>query len=222
MDGPVATDALVSEWGDALELESEACAFWLALADTQWRVGRLEERVRLEATGRIESGEDLAQFSHDPKLHERRALVLEGLRERLGSPQRAPMRIRRPFRSVSPVGLGDVFSYRLSDGRSIYLRVIGIDGDERDNSPDVEVLDPPDRLPDLASLPHMPRRAALPRWGRPGTDVLFLVRYPSDPDPADRITIHASGTDVRGRSRLPSLLVAWTDLERELTEGFGI
>ena len=43
--GDAATDVILFEWGDALDDADEAAAFWLALADIQWKVGRLEDRV---------------------------------------------------------------------------------------------------------------------------------------------------------------------------------
>ena len=44
--GEAATDALLAEWSEVINDPEESSPFWLALADTQWRVGRLEDRVR--------------------------------------------------------------------------------------------------------------------------------------------------------------------------------
>jgi hypothetical protein len=41
-----AMNAFIQQWGSALGDHDEACAFWLALDDTKWKVGRLEDRVR--------------------------------------------------------------------------------------------------------------------------------------------------------------------------------
>ncbi len=44
--GPEATDALLSEYGAQVEDPDAGPTFWLALAATQWRCGRLERRVK--------------------------------------------------------------------------------------------------------------------------------------------------------------------------------
>ena len=75
--------------------------------------------MRDRAMSILASGEDLARFEHDATLLKRRRKVLEDLASRLAAPQRAPGKIRRPFRSVSPIGLGDIAAYELEDGRRV-------------------------------------------------------------------------------------------------------
>lgn len=222
MSGDAATDALIAEWGDALLDPDEAAAFWLALADTQWKVGRLEDRVRDRALRLIATGEDLARFAHDPRLHERRAKVLAALAAQLRSPQRAPTRLRKPFRSVSPVGIGDVFWFEMPGDRRALLRCVAINGDERDNYPTVEVLDRDgvDDPRDVGSL--VARKPAPYPNGNERTDLLTLVRYPRDPDPADRIRIIATGTAVTRRRTLPATMVPWLELPEWLAVAFGM
>ena len=58
--------------------------------------------------------------------------------------------------------------------------------------------------------------------GNRRTDLLALVRYPRDPDPADGVTIIATGTPVTRRKMFPSTMTAWTDLEARLDEFFGL
>ena len=127
-------------------------------ARSQWKVGRLEDRIRDLALDLIVSGEDLARFEHDPRLHERRAKILIEFEAELRSPQRTPSRIKKPFRSMSPVGVGDVFWVALPEGRRALLRCVAISGDERDKSPTVEVLDwvPPDDPHDTGALRARP------------------------------------------------------------------
>ena len=56
MDGPAATDEMVREWlHDLVEDDPEALVFWLALAATQSKVGRLEDRVRDKAVDIIDN-----------------------------------------------------------------------------------------------------------------------------------------------------------------------
>lgn len=221
MTPDAATDALIQQWGTTLEDHDEECAFWLALADTQWKIGRLEERVRDKARRIIASGEDLARFEHDPKLHKRRVVVLEDLRQRLATPPRPPVRIRPPFRSVSPVQIGDVFSFALGNDRVVFMRCVGISGNDRDNAPTVEVLDWSSPTPPADPGALVSRQAL---WWKPGDrwpDLFHLVRYPRDPDPAGRITIVATGTPVSRRRILPATMVAWSDLEDAIERTFG-
>ena len=50
LSSPEATDRLLAEWGSSLSREPEyAATFWLALAVTQWKCGRLEDRVKARA-----------------------------------------------------------------------------------------------------------------------------------------------------------------------------
>jgi hypothetical protein len=222
LPGDAATDALVAEWGEALRDPDEAAAFWLALADTQWKVGRLEDRVRDLALRLIESGEDLRRFDHDPRLHERRTKVLTQLEAELRSPQRKPTRIKKPFRSVSPVGVGDVFWFAMSDGKQALLRCVAINGDERDNDPTAEVLEW-DGAEDPGDIGSLDARIPAPHPnGRRQPDLVRLVRYPTDPDPAERVTIIATATPVTRRRTMPTVMVPWSGLPEWLAEAFGL
>jgi len=218
-DGKTASEAraqLVAEWAGLLDDRDQACAFWLALADTESRTGRLEDEVRDRALALIESGEDLARFEYAAPLHRKRRLVLDDLRARLLGPQRAPLRIRKPFRSVSPVGVGDVFTFTLPSGRVVWLRCLAVHGDALDSSPTVEALDwnraePP---ADPTEIPHIPARPYQ-------QDKFWMVRYPRDPDPSERIQVFMRGTRV-SRGSLPSVLTPWANLEERLAHDLGL
>jgi hypothetical protein len=62
LTGPEATKALLREWSASLNDPDESPVFWLALAATQWRCGRLEDHVLQQALNVIDSGSDLATF----------------------------------------------------------------------------------------------------------------------------------------------------------------
>lgn len=51
LSGPEATDRLLNEWRETLRDPDDGPVFWLALAATQWRCGRLESRVKEEVVG---------------------------------------------------------------------------------------------------------------------------------------------------------------------------
>ena len=219
--GEGATNTLLAEWGELIDDPDDAPAFWLALADTQSRVGRLEGRVRERAVAVIESGEDLARFAHAPALQAQRRRVLAKLMEQITGPQKSPSKLRKPFRSDSPVEYGDIFWFAMPSGRRVLLRCVGVTGDERDSYPTVDVLD-------WTSERNPPNPGALaPRVGRPNAsgkwpDMLSLVRYPRDPDPADNVEIIARGTSISRRYITPSVMVPWTGIEEALARFFGI
>jgi hypothetical protein len=216
MSGEAATDELLAQWAEVLDDPDERCPFWLALADTQWRVGRLEDRVRDRALQIIADGSDLARFDHDDTLSTRRGKVLRELGDRIASPQRSPTRIQPVFRSISPVGRGDVFAYRFDDGRSAYFRAVEILGDDRDSYPTLEVLDWEDP-PTNASAERAVHRA--PTRGR--TELITVYRYRADADPASRITVVRKATAVDRTQMLPAWASSWSDLEGLLTTWFG-
>ena len=219
--GEQATDTLLSEWKEGLEEPEIACPFWLALADTQRKVGRLEDRVRDRARQIIASGEDLSRFEHDQALLRRRQVVLDRLQRELSIQQRRPTRIPKPFRSLSPVMRGDVFWFALPSGRRVLFRCVAISGDERSNYPTVEVLDwrRADAPPNPAGLSAVEGRR---RGNEAPTNLISVVRYRGDPDPAERITMVASGVPMRQLRSSPAWMVPWTELEATLARFFGL
>jgi hypothetical protein len=55
---------LVQKWTPSIEKDPDlAATFWLALAVTQWKCGRLEDRVRQEAMHVIDDGSALRPWS---------------------------------------------------------------------------------------------------------------------------------------------------------------
>ena len=57
--------------------------FWLALADTQWRYGRLREEVKENAIKIIDSGMDLERWKENIDLLEKRKQILFELKSQL-------------------------------------------------------------------------------------------------------------------------------------------
>lgn len=219
--GEDATNSLLAEWGEMLDDPDDAPAFWLALADTQTMVGRLEHRVRSKAMSLIESGEDLARFAHDRRLFARRRNVLAKLAERITGPQRSPVRIRKPFRSRSPIAVGDIFWFRRPSGRRVLLRCVRLSGDERDNYPTVEVLDW-DRAEEPPDPTALTAREGLPNASGRWPDLLSLVRDARDPDPATHIEVISRGAPITRSRMVPSVMVPWTKLEEDLPRFFGV
>lgn len=141
LTGPEATKALLTEWSASLSDPDVAPVFWLALAATQWRCGRLESHVLTQALSVIDSGSDLARWESGSKDHKKRKTVLEKLRAQLTSPQPPEKRIRKPFRDSNDWQIGDLVAYRMQSGRFAILRTIGHHTDKGGRSPVCELLD---------------------------------------------------------------------------------
>ena len=121
--GSEATDILLRQWSDET-YSGERSVFWLALAATQWKCGRLEERAKGKALEIIERRSDLAGWE-DEKLIRKRQAVLEKLRLQLVSPQPPIRKIPRRFRDRCDWKVGELVACRLKSGRWIIFRVTG-------------------------------------------------------------------------------------------------
>jgi len=60
-----ATDKLLRQYAPSLDDPDDGPPFWLGLAVTQWKSGRLLERVKEKALEIIDSGADLKRWSGD-------------------------------------------------------------------------------------------------------------------------------------------------------------
>ena len=86
--------------------------FWFALADTQWRLGRLEPFVRDRALSHLEDGANLRRWrAENAKLFPKRQAVLERLKSQLLSPQPPYKKIKSPKPYRCKWQMGDVYAY---------------------------------------------------------------------------------------------------------------
>lgn len=154
----------MERYAGALADPEERGVFWLALALTQHRAGRLESMVQAEAIQVIEMGADVERWRGDAKQLRQRATVLDRVRAELESPPPAPKRLPRVFRNSSDWPVGEVVAYALQSGRWTLLRVMGHHTDRGGTSPILEVLDW-----DAAELPEETAwRSIRPRREVPG------------------------------------------------------
>jgi hypothetical protein len=99
---------------------------WLALAMTQWKLGRLVPSVKENALEVIDSGADLQRWSTaSEKERRKRAKVLSDARATLLSDPPAPKRVRPRFRQATDWEIGDLLAHDLADGRRVFAVVIG-------------------------------------------------------------------------------------------------
>jgi hypothetical protein len=216
LTGPAATDAMLARWAKTLDDPEDGPVFWLALAASQSRLGRLEDRVRKRAIDLIHTGQDLERWAGQDLT--KRQVSLAKLEVELLSAQRRPVKVRAPFRSTTPLRRGDLATYRLTDGRLVLLRVVARVGDERNNHPVVELADwVGRRVPWFPS--RIPVRQPLKDWV---PDQIDLVQFQVGDYPAERVEIVKRGIAVKWQPNDRSVLIVWTKLDEYLREDFGI
>jgi hypothetical protein len=142
-DGLAASEAtarLQVEYASSLDDPDEMPVFWLALALTQWKLGRLEESVRRHAVRIIDDGIDLARWG-DAKSRARRAVVLAKARAELMSAPPPAKRVPRTVREANAWEVGETIGFQLLSGRWTLLRVIGHHADRGGRFAICELLD---------------------------------------------------------------------------------
>jgi hypothetical protein len=163
LSGPEATERLLAKWKPSSEKDPDMDAvFWLALAFTQWKCGRLEERVNKEAIRVIEDGSALRLWRGSPD-ERKRAAVLEAAKKQLESPQPIPRKIAKVFRATCDWEPGELIAYRLLSGSFIVFQVIDHHHDAGGVAPNCEIFDWQGlELPPPSIFEGLPMRAQIP------------------------------------------------------------
>jgi hypothetical protein len=120
LDSQQATNSLLGQFAAALEDSDEAAVFWLALAETQWNLGRLIDDVRARAVEAVDTGASTEWGD----LQKQRAAELARIRKKLLSDQPRSKRLPKGMQKVQS---GDVFRFAHSfEGHRVhfYGRVI--------------------------------------------------------------------------------------------------
>ena len=111
MSGAKATRKLIKIFADLIDDKDDGPVFYLALADTSSKMGRLEENIKQKAIEYINS--ELAGQQTGICIHCISKTKLIDLKQRLEGPQRKPTTVRIPKPIEVPWQAGDVFAYRL-------------------------------------------------------------------------------------------------------------
>lgn len=109
-----ATEEILSRFSGLLTDTQVACLVYFALADTQWRYGRLDPHIKKEALSLLASGGDVHFWEQDaPADAAARKKVLAALRQRLESDPkpRRPIKVElpKPLRTRTDAELGTIF-----------------------------------------------------------------------------------------------------------------
>lgn len=141
MSGPDASARILRDFSSILTDAHESGVVWMALAAAQWKHGRLDEETKAEALRVIESGTDLERWNPSSKDYAKRKAALEKLRAQITSPQPPTRKVPRRILCESRWSEGDLFGYRLLDGRLVLFRVIGNRTDKGGTYPICHLLD---------------------------------------------------------------------------------
>ena len=126
LDGAAAAERVMEAFASSQTNSDEASTFWLALAATQWRYGRLQDDVKARALQFIEDGSDAARFSENAKLFRERRRVLEKVKAQLTGPQRKEVRVKPRVPVICPWEAGEVITYQGEAGKSAVVHVQSI------------------------------------------------------------------------------------------------
>jgi hypothetical protein len=218
LSGPDATDRLLNEWRETPRDPDAGPAFWLALAATQWKCGRLEARVREKALEVIASGSDLRRWADDPELLRKRKAVLAKLEEQLRSPQPAEKRVSRRFRDHCTWEVGEVIGYQLLSGKWTLFLVIRFHSDKGGICPICELLDwVGDEIPSREELAKLAVRRT--------TDCrAFMIGRTSKRDlPLERVRrLGVKLKPTEPYAHPGYVVVLWRSLDSALEEHFSI
>lgn len=135
-----ATDKILAEYRPDPADPPYAATVWLALAATQWKLGRLEVRVRDEALAAIDSGGAIVAWL-GTKDEAQRQRILADTRAQLLSPPPPPRQMRRNLPCTCDWQPGDLVAYRTLGGNQIVLQVQILHSDKGGTYPSLEVLD---------------------------------------------------------------------------------
>jgi hypothetical protein len=104
---------------------TKARSFWLALAVTQHKLGRLSHRVLTKALEVLDAGADLHRWQEGgPAAVRARTAVLVKIRAQITGPQPPRRTVRPPRRQISDLSIGQVLAYRAGSGRLHLMRIM--------------------------------------------------------------------------------------------------
>lgn len=220
LEAPAATDKLLLEWGTLVDDPDDGPVFWLALAAAQWKLGRLEDRVRDRALAVIEGGADLRRWPEGSSDRRAREAVLENLRSTLRSPPPPARKVPKRFRSRNDWSPGEVVAYRLLSGRNALLRVAGHLEQKSGRVPSCEALDWGGGVGELPPLSLVPTLRVRGVPGRPGQTQFMIGATSQREVPTERLRrlgVLAEAVGLRG-----PVVTFWRFVDRDFKDWFGL
>ena len=214
-----ASRSVIEEYKNELD-DEETIMFWLVFASIQWKLGRLQENVKQEALQIIESGADLARWEEEPKLHKKREVVLNKLREQLHSPQPEAKKVPKRFIANTSLKAGDAVSYELVSGSYIILKVIEIIEEwHGDRYPLFEICSlEGEEVPSKEQINQFGLKKRIYEDGK--QEMMKLAIYPSGKrdNPTKRMQVVAENVKVVLNVGTPYTVMGWKELDNYLHE----
>jgi|SRR4030095_8741822 hypothetical protein len=212
-----AVNRLKTEYKSSLRDRDEESVFWLALADTGWQLGRLDDSVLQNALRVIDSGQDLARWE-DAADRKKREQVLAKLRTKLRSPAPSPKPVAKTIKSANEWQIGEVIGFRLLSGRWVLLRVIGHHEDRGGKSAVCELLNWIGES--MNSLPRADQLSIRKEAGPRGTSQ-FLFQEPRSK--RDQLRVVRTGIVSKPAQRSSGYTVfVWPFVDRLFREVFEL
>ncbi len=126
LDNQKALEEVIKENEESLEDDVEKTVFWLALADTMWKVGRLTQEVKQKALQIINKEENLKIWKEQgsKREYEIRKEELNKLREKLNSPMPKEKQLCKKEKKLSSNrqkskwNIGDTYAYQLKSEKA--------------------------------------------------------------------------------------------------------
>ena len=221
-----ATQELLEEYQEVLDDPDEESVFWLALADTQWELGRPVDLVQRKALELLDSGTGLKRWEGS-REYSKRKKVLQQLKLKLTTSPPVPKRIKKPYIQKTPFTKGSLVTYQLKKGTYCILKIVAIE-EQSDGTtyPLIELLDYYSALkPTIDDL----KKLAVKNIGEDYDDgrirvvhsqqAFILATGKRDTAPLDRITIlkeHVPTTIHKGASTT----FFWKTFDEELIRLF--
>lgn len=220
-----ATNLLINDYEELLQDRYVSDIFWITLAETQWKYGRLLADAKNRAIEAIDSGRDLERFGSDKKIIIKRKKYLQEIKSKLLSAQPAPKGIRKQFQSISEFETGDVISFKTESDKYVLMRVIGLLGTTDNNSPIVEFLDwYKQTLPTEEEIQTLKIREEIFPLPNKKYNKFNLVHVKAKDYPREKVSLIFRSSKPYHDTTLPCVMVFWNQLDEILKEklGFGI
>lgn len=210
--GIKATSILIKEYLPTLSTPDEVRVFWLSLAVIQWKLGRLEDEIKIKALYIIDSGEDLFRWENE-KDRKKRKKVLQRAREQLLSPQPAKKKVAKRFVADTNLEAEDVVLYTMVSGKKVVMNVSSI-----------------------REYPYGDKYPVFELYKWIGTDIplleqiksteIFLVGLEIFPNkktdyPEKRLSVIQKGT-LTTNIQEPKITICWADFDYSLEEWFNL
>ncbi|ERJ13300.1 hypothetical protein [Haloplasma contractile] len=118
---------MLIEFDDYISDPDDEPLFWFALADTQWKLGRLLPEVKKKALEHLKIGSNLErwQIEGSKKDYEKRKAVLYELAEQLNTPMPEKKKIRQYRLYQTDWKNGDVYAYQFHSEESKEYNLYG-------------------------------------------------------------------------------------------------